>query len=72
MRKPSMMGSSKYEFHPEQFDIDVLNNKRDYEEKKKYIKQELNKMILCKPSRMGETFSMMIQALRELKAEYEL
>lgn len=27
--KGSMMGSSKYEYNPEQFDIDV-NNKREY------------------------------------------
>lgn len=40
-----MMGSSKYEFNPEQFDLDVHNNMKRYSEKREVIKAELEKII---------------------------
>ncbi|WP_242290366.1 MULTISPECIES: hypothetical protein [unclassified Bacillus cereus group] len=72
MKKSSNMGSSKYEYNPEKFEKDVLNNKKRYEGKSQEIKEELSRLLKNEPSRMNETFSMMLQSLRELKEEYHL
>ncbi|SME50079.1 hypothetical protein BACERE00183_04389 [Bacillus cereus] len=72
MKKSSNMGSSKYEYNPEKFEKDVLNNKKRYEGKSQKIKEELSRLLKNEPSRMNETFSMMLHSLRELKEEYHL
>lgn len=72
MKKSSNMGSSKYEYNPEKFEKDVLNNEERYLEKSQEIKEELSILLKNEPSRMNETFSMMLQSLRELKEEYHL
>lgn len=72
MKKLSNMGSSKYEHHPEKFEEDILENKARYNKKSQGIKEELNRMLRSEPSRMNETFSIMLQSLRELKEEYHL
>ncbi|MED0951148.1 hypothetical protein P4T70_24170 [Bacillus mobilis] len=72
MKKSSNMGSSKYEYHPEKLEKDVLNNQKRYERKSQEIKEELSRLLKNEPSRMNETFSMMLQSLRELKEEYHL
>lgn len=66
------MGSSKYEFNPEQFEIDVQNNINRYMELKDNIKEELHKIILQDPSRMSTTFTCVLEVLREIKQEYNL
>ncbi|MDX5808732.1 MULTISPECIES: hypothetical protein [unclassified Bacillus cereus group] len=72
MKKSSNMGSSKYEYNPEKFEKDVLNNEERYHGKSQEIKEELSILLKNEPSRMNETFSMMLQSLRELKEEYHL
>lgn len=67
-----MMGSSKYEFNPEQFDIDIHNNKKRYDEKLQLIKCDLEKILFQDPIRVEETWNMMIQTLRQVKEENTL
>jgi len=72
MRKQSAMGSSKYEFDPNQFDIDILNNKKRYDEKLKLIKYDLEEILYQDPIRINETWSMILQNLRQMKVENKL
>lgn len=72
MRKGSMMGTSKYEFNPEQFDIDVANNAKRHQETKAKIYEEIKRMLESDPVRMDQTFSTMLEVMRELKTRYGL
>jgi hypothetical protein len=67
MRKQSQMGASKYEFNPEQFDIDVENNRLRYEDTRALIHAELTRIIEANPVRLEETFSIMLDVMREFK-----
>lgn len=70
MKKPSMMGSSKYEFNPEQFDIDVIASKERYKAKYERIESELKKIVFSDNERIEETWNIVIKVLRDLKEEY--
>lgn len=71
-KKGSMMGASKYEFNPEQFEIDVENNIKRYKNKKDSAKQEIIKILESDPTRLDESFSMVLEILREIKEKYKL
>ncbi|MBU3173332.1 hypothetical protein [Clostridium estertheticum] len=74
MKRMNQVGnvSSKYYFAPEKFDEDVAKNNKDYESRKLYIRNSIKKILIEKPDRMEETFSMMIDALKKLKTEFDL
>lgn len=72
VRKQSQMGASKYEFNPEQFDIDAENNRLRYDEQHTSIKAELTRLIEADPVRLSETFSIMLDVMREFKKQYNL
>ncbi|WP_251398352.1 hypothetical protein [Ureibacillus chungkukjangi] len=61
------MGTSKYEFNPEQFDIDVINNQKRYKDKYNFIELELFKLIQHDPIRQNESWEMIIDILRQYK-----
>ncbi|SHE67277.1 hypothetical protein SAMN05444392_102319 [Seinonella peptonophila] len=71
MKKQSNMGSSKYEFNPEQFDIDVARNHERYQQKKLEIKIKLWSMLFHEPDRVDETFNIICDVLREFKEEQD-
>lgn len=70
MRKQSQMGASKYEFNPEQFDIDVENNRLRYLDKYSQVYGELTMIMESDPTRLDETFSIILDVMREFKKEY--
>lgn len=70
MRKQSQMGTSKYEFNPEQFEIDVENNRIRYLGKYTDIYSALEQQIESDPVRIDETFSIMLDVMREFKKKY--
>jgi hypothetical protein len=72
VRKQSQMGASKYEFNPEQFDIDVENNRLRYEDSRELIHAELTRLMEADPVRLDETFSIMLDVMREFKKRYNL
>ncbi|PSJ85466.1 hypothetical protein C7R93_29855 [Brevibacillus fortis] len=59
------MGASKYEFNPRQFDEDIQQNAVRYETKMDEIRQKINSILASVPARMPETFSLIIEVLRE-------
>lgn len=72
MRKYSQMGTSKYEFNPEQFEIDVSNNLQRYSVKKQTLSHKIHAILKEDPVRMDESFSMLLDILREVKTDYKL
>lgn len=71
-RKQSMMGSSKYEFNPGQLDEDIHINQVRYSKLKEKIHNEIMSNFKNDPFRMDETFSIYLDVLREIKAEWKL
>lgn len=71
MRKCSMMGSSKYEFNPEQFDEDIKKNKEKYKAKGKRAMEVLEDLI-NQDTWQQENFRIITKNLRELKERYNL
>jgi len=72
MRKQSMMGSSKYEYNPNQLDEDVLENAIRYRKTKELIREEILENFQKDASRMEQTFSIYLEVLREIKNEWNL
>jgi Txe/YoeB family toxin of Txe-Axe toxin-antitoxin module len=72
MRKQSMMGSSKYEFNPKQFDIDVMEKLQLHQEKKERIAEQIDQLLMEDPFRIGDTFSLIIEVLREAKQKHNI
>lgn len=72
MKKQSQMGTSKYEFNPDQFDIDVEANRVRFVTRRALIHAELKKLIELDGPRIDETFSMMLDVMREFKKHYGL
>lgn len=72
MRKQSQMGSSKYEFNPEQLDIDVHNKNIKSQQQKLEIHLTIMYLLKKDAFRMDQTFSTILQVLREIKEEYNL
>lgn len=67
MTKQSMMGSSKYEFEPEQFDNDIRANQARYHYRYKFIEQVVQKIFWQEPARQHETMEIFIKVLRGFK-----
>lgn len=67
-RKLSAMGSSRYEFNPEQFDMDVQRNIERRNKRKDEIKNLILSELKKDPVRQDETYQMFIDALREYKS----
>ena len=59
---------SKYTYNPEQFEIDVSDKMRQHENFKRIIKD----LILYDPSSTDLRYYDTIEALKELKEEYNL
>lgn len=59
---------SKYSYNPEQFEIDVRDKMRQH----KNFKQIIKDLILYDPSSMDLRYYDTIEALKELKQEYNL
>lgn len=72
MRKQSMMGSSKYEFNPEQFDKDIQNKIDKHRQLKQSIHNSIMEFIRSEPHNMNQTFSTILEVMREIKQEYKL
>lgn len=72
MRKPSQMGCSKYEFNPEQFEIDIQNKIIKQLENKQEIHTILTNILRKDAYKMDQTFSTILEVLREIKSEYQL
>lgn len=72
MRKPNIIGSSKYEFNPGQFDIDMMNNQRKHIEKVNSIHNEVEKRIIDDPIKAKETYQMYVSILLNMKKKYDL
>ena len=71
MARGSQMGASKYEFNPQQFDIDMAYHQRKYKERKMQYEKQLRKLIESEPHRMGENYSLVIEVLREIREGYK-
>lgn len=71
MARGSQMGASKYEFNPQQFDIDMADHQRKYKERKMQYEKQLRKLIESEPHRMGENYSLVIEVLREIREDYK-
>lgn len=67
-RKGSMMGSSKYEFNPKQFDIDMKKHAANVKIRREHFKEELKKLIHYN-TYDSENFSLILDVLREIKIE---
>lgn len=67
-RKGSMMGCSKYEFNPEQFDIDMKLHAANAEIRRGHFKEELMKLVHYN-TYDSENFSLILDVLREIKTE---
>lgn len=72
MRKHSMMGSSKYEFNPRLFDLDIKRNQERYNKKLKAIKGEISTQLVDDPTRMKETYQMYVEILMDMKKKFNL
>ncbi|HCL4549728.1 hypothetical protein EXM36_02980 [Clostridium botulinum] len=71
MRKLSMMGSSKYEFNPEQFNEDVKKHREVYKKKEKEITKILEEFI-NQDTWQEDNFRTITKALKLLKIRYDL
>lgn len=69
MPKVSQMGASKYEFAPDQFEVDIALNQKRFEAKKEEIRLQITKTLESEPTRMDETFSLYVEVLREMKEQ---
>lgn len=72
MRKPSMMGSSKYEFNSGLFELDVKRSQERYNKKLKAIKGEISTQFLDDPTRLKETYQMYVELLLDMKTKLNL
>ena len=72
MRKPSMMGSSKYEFNPGLFELDIKRSQERYSKKLKVIKGEVSSQFEDDPTRMKETYQMYVSVLLDMKKKFNL
>jgi hypothetical protein len=72
MRKQSQMGCSKYEFNPEQFEIDIQNKIIKHQQEKQEIQTILTNILRRDAFKMDQTFSIILDVLREIKVEYKL
>jgi hypothetical protein len=66
--KKSAMGSSKYEFNPEQLEKDV-RNRFIY---KQEFKEKIKELILSRPDKLEANFRYALDTLKELKEKYNL
>ncbi|PAF08686.1 hypothetical protein CHH65_13950 [Shouchella clausii] len=71
-RKKDRNPDSKYAYDPEKLDDDIKANIQRIERKRERIKRVINEEITSEPTRMEETFSLMIDVLREKKKQYGL
>ncbi|KGO12183.1 hypothetical protein NZ45_19215 [Clostridium botulinum] len=71
MRKLSMMGSSKYEFNPEQFNEDVKKHREVYKRKEKEITKILEEFI-NQNTYQDRNFRIITKVLKMLKIRYDL
>ncbi|WZY36107.1 hypothetical protein NSR02_07105 [Bacillus sp. FSL W8-1122] len=71
-RKKHRNPDSKYAYDPEKLDDDIKANIQRIERKRERIKRVINEEITSEPTRMEETFSLMIDVLREKKKQYGL
>ena len=71
-RKKHRNPDSKYAYDPEKLDDDIKANIQRIESKREHIKRVLSEEITSEPTRMEETFSLMIDVLREKKKQYGL
>ena len=67
MRKQSQMGASKYEFAPQQLEIDIQKNKQRYDNKYQYVENQLLALLKHDSIRQEETWNMIIEILRDIK-----
>lgn len=72
MKKQSMMGSSKYEFHPHQFDIDMNNHLEKYQRKYELMQSTLDNWFRIEPDKMNDTYNMLINIVIDIKKKYDL
>ncbi|APQ73839.1 hypothetical protein RSJ22_12175 [Clostridium botulinum] len=71
MRKLSMMGSSKYEFNPEQFNEDVKKHRENYRRKEEKITKILEEFI-NQDTYQDRNFRIITKVLKMLKIRYDL
>lgn len=71
-RKKHRNPDSKYAYVPEQLDKDIEANAQRVERKKEHLKEMISVEITRDPIRMEETFSVLIDVLRETKDRYGL
>ncbi|MCW6059760.1 hypothetical protein LAV35_03690 [Clostridium sporogenes] len=71
MRKLSMMGSSKYEFNPKQFNEDVKKHREIYKRKEEKITKILEEFI-NQDTWQEDNFRTITKALKLLKIRYDL
>lgn len=68
--------SSKYGLNPDQFEIDIMNKKRQTQELKEHYKESLYELI--KVNALGhemfpdDKFSLILECLREIKEELKI
>lgn len=72
MRKPSMMGSSKYEFNTGLFELDIKRSQERYNDKLRTIKGEISSQFVDDPTRMKETYQMYVSILLDMKNKFSL
>ncbi|MBY6758666.1 hypothetical protein HYH82_15340 [Clostridium botulinum] len=71
MRKLSMMGSSKYEFNPEQFNEDIKKHRENYKRKEEEITKILEEFI-NQDTCQDRNFRIITKVLKMLKIRYDL
>ncbi|ACO86123.1 hypothetical protein [Clostridium botulinum] len=71
MRRLSMMGSSKYEFNPEQFNEDVKKHRENYRRKEEKITKILEEFI-NQDTYQDRNFRIITKVLKMLKIRYDL
>lgn len=71
-KKQSQMGTSKYEFNPEQFEIDMMNNLENYRIKYELLNDTIENWFMIEPDKMKDTYGMLINVVTNIKKKYDL
>lgn len=69
-RKGSMMGTSKYEFSPKQFDIDMARHRVNREARELEFERVLRELIEADAFHAKERYYLIIDTLRKIREDY--
>ena len=69
-RNCSMMGASKYEFSPKQFEIDMRQHKAEREARELEFERTLRELIDADAFNAKERYYLIIDTLRKIREDY--